>query len=380
MPIMTQINQSGAQVAAREIMRALSFIQSEQTYSGEIASYQQAAPQIFEYRLSPFLSTYVYDALSYFEPAGSYWQSDILTIVPSSYQTRFVECIRQMRRKIRAFIAWQEGANNTWRFYGRSSGIAPDASTTSCAAMVMLDRPQSSGKNIGLAHVSSIQGLATSEGYFAGALQMSACEPLSPLYFASADAQHRNGLAQSELGSDQLMEKSVDWPAQANALRFLTFVGEDQSWLAAQILSAISTPSIISNIDCPTPLFGLYTIARAWCHCTLPDMELLRSLIVPQVLSQQESAGNFGNTLDTALGICTLQELDYRGTECTSAIEWLVTRIQTQTRWEYDLCCHGSMSSPAYSATLSLLALARHFGGQAQRSLDMVDWVDDYSL
>jgi hypothetical protein len=88
---------------------------------------------------TPFVSALVHDALAVFDPSAPDWLDGSADSLSRSAQTSFHRQVVAIRAAIRRFLKWQQEPSAQWRLYGRGSGVAPDAATTSWAALAVME-------------------------------------------------------------------------------------------------------------------------------------------------------------------------------------------------------------------------------------------------
>ena len=298
--------------------RSLTVLVRGQLPTGEVATYFRRHGSGLAYLRSPLPSTFVHDALACFDPASAWVETAVFDLLPAGSRPGFLRGVNRLRRRIRGFVAWDEGCDGSWRFFGRTSGIAPDADTTACAAAVLLESRRQTLGRPWERHVAALARL-------------------------DPEAQTLPGIA-----------------AAANVLRFLALVGEEVDGRIEALLRAAArirpgqAPGRYAN-----PLAAAYCLARAWSQAHLPRRDELAARILPWVLARQQDDGGFDGPLSTALALTLLLDLGHRGPETGRARKALLGRIGAWGGWPYEAFLDEHGGSLACSTALAMAALAR---------------------
>ena len=107
--------------------------------NGEMLSFRCDRDGNYTYVRSPFVSTFVHDALACLDPTSPGWLDYGLDLFPRGLQGEVASSVTELRRRIRGFLMWQQDAPGYWRFFGRGSGIDPDVNSTACASLALLE-------------------------------------------------------------------------------------------------------------------------------------------------------------------------------------------------------------------------------------------------
>lgn len=324
-----------------ELLKGLIVVQREQTFTGEIPAYQRLPESGLEYRQIVFVSTFVYDALGWFDPHSPWMEPMVLTLVPVPHRRKFVHTVRQIRKRIRAFVAWQEEANGMWRFFGRGSGIDPDVDTTACAAMVLLEGAV--GK-LGQwqKHVNALNEFRSAEG----------------LYFSYVNLARRGYTWMGPQGEPLL---GFDRVVNANVLRYLAHVGEATDTLVNYLWNeAAGTDMLAGTLDYPNPLCFFHATARAWHQGDLPERDRMRRLLVPPLLEMQAEDGGFGGPLSTAMALSALLDLGHDGPALDRSAQWLLAHTEPHYGWAYEDFFVNGFGSTVWTTALAMASLARY--------------------
>lgn len=133
-PLLTRPRQPGG-----ALVRALALLERRQLVHGESAAFTRDAEGALLYQPSVLPTALVHDALGALDPLSPWVVPGGLAIVPRRVRDAFVARLRALRSRSRAFVAWQEEPDGTWKRHGRASALGPDLATTACAAAVMLE-------------------------------------------------------------------------------------------------------------------------------------------------------------------------------------------------------------------------------------------------
>jgi len=298
------------------LVRSLSIVVRGQLGTGEMATYFRQPQSGLGYTRSVLPSAYVHDALACFDPTSMFVETTVLDALPPRARSRFVQAARQVRRRIRQFLAWQEECDGSWRYYGRGSGVAPDADTIAAAAAAMLDGRRRAPGRPWSRHLAALSGIEAS------------------------------GAA------------STGQAAAANALRLRALVGEAVGDRIDALLRE-GQPLLEGAGHYATPLAHAYCAARAFSQARLTRREELASLLLPRVLALRDGRGGFGGPLSTALGLSVLVELGHRGPELPRARAALLGLVGAWGGWAFEAFFPGGGGSLACTTALAMDVLAR---------------------
>ncbi len=342
------------------LAHALAAIARSQMHSGEIPVFRRDAAGYLAYCLCPLLSTLGHDALALFDPTSRLFDRSIAAILPSVHRIPALATATMVRRKIRGFLAWQQQADGRWSFFGRSSGLSPDAATTACAAAVLLESlpveppdpwdapPPAPAPRPWRRHVEALGRHRAADGR----------------YFTFLDP---HGRGYSSITPEGLPRGGFDRVVNAHVLRFLALAGEDTDELRAYLLAEVEAGDFrTGSTDHPNPLAFFHAVARAWRQPELPDRERLAELLVPRIFELQSPDGDFGGPLSTALAILALADLDSEDDRLLLAGAALTAQATSGATWGYESYLRQGSGSASFSTCLSLAALGRLlsiFGG-----------------
>lgn len=299
------------------LVRSLTVLTRGQLLTGEMATYFRQPSGGLAYARSPLPSAYVHDALACFDPTSTFVETAVFDTLPPPSRGRFVRAIQHLRRRVREFLAWQEGNTGAWRFYGRGSGVPPDADTTATAATALLDGRRRTLRRPWVRHVRAL---------------------------AEIEAQRADLTGRA---------------ASANALRLLALVGEDVDSRVDAIVRQAGEPLASGAGHYATPLAPAYCAARAWAQARLSRSAELAALLVPRVLALQDERGGFGGPLSTALGLSALVDLGHRGPELQRARSALMALVGAWGGWPFEALFPGGGGSLACTTAFAMDVLAR---------------------
>jgi hypothetical protein len=323
------------------LRKGLAVILQEQLTTGEIPSYRQTSAGQFEYCRSPFVSTFVYDALGHFDRNSPLLEPQTLELIPANVMGWFNSAVAEIRWRIRAFVQWQEESNGTWRFFGSGSGIDPDADTTACSSAVLLESAGANVKHHWQQHVRALKRFRAEEG----------------LYFSYINREQRGYSWMDEHGKPII---GFDRVVNANILRFLGLVGGEVDQLIAYIRREVLAQDFqTGSPDYPNPLCFFYMVARAWKQAHLPGLEQIAASLTGHLLSLQKEAGDFGGPLSTAMALSTLLDLGYTGSALERARLSIIRAARPTDGWGYESFFINGFGSISLTTAISMMALAR---------------------
>jgi hypothetical protein len=333
------------EVLGRKLLGGLAAVQVDQMATGEIASYQRNSRHELEYRRSPFISAFVYDTLSIFDPWSAWLQPSALDIIPVRYKRWFMLETAKIRHRIREFIHWQEESGGFWRLLGRGSGINPDLATTACAAAVFLEKRGHSSWLNWQRHYHALLRFLSVEG----------------LFYSFMDPR---GNGYGWLDQAGLPVSGFDRVINTEALRYLTLCGMGSQVVIERIIDFIRSEIIDGDLErgtqlFPNPFYFFYAVTRAWRQAHLPGMEELSSILIPRILGMQKDPGDFGSPLNTALAAAALLDLNYEGGELACAWSTLLRGAESAKDWQEGSTWIFGFESLAGTVALSMAVLAR---------------------
>jgi hypothetical protein len=327
---------------ARRFAGALDAIEHGQHPNGEMLSFRSDEHGNYTYVRSPFVSTFVHDALGCFDPESARWLDGSVELFPVALQGRVVRMATELRRRIRGFLIWQQEPAGTWRFFGRGSGIDPDVNSTACALVSL--REGHGSQNLARWELgrSAVLGFRSVEGPF------------------FTFRKPRQG------GYGWLSEKGVpvvgfDPVVNAEVLRYLSGIGSPAAesladWVLARLGSA---EAALGSPLYPSPVCLAFVVARALEEDGVPRRDELTRAALALTRSLQQGDGAFGGPLATAMGAHALLTLGARGDELDAARRAVVRAWDAGGGWPYeDFVVHG-FGAPAWTTALSLAFLAR---------------------
>ncbi|HBY93052.1 MAG TPA: hypothetical protein DEP84_03655 [Chloroflexi bacterium] len=330
------------------LLQGLTTIRQEQLQTGEIASYRRGPAGDLLYCRSPFVSTFVHDALGCFDPRSPSWQPHTLDLIPGRRRVRFFRTVIHVRQRIRAFLAWQQESDGCWRFFGRGSGLDCDANTTVCAASALLDRAERSDLRRWQRQVKAVLRFRSAGG----------------LFFTFLTPAGRGYGWMDDVGRPVA---GIDRVVNADVLRYLALAGvgtgRDVEVLMDYLRGEAASGDLMHGTSLyPNPLSFFYALTRAWDQAQLPGLADLASSLVPRLLSLQGEDGNFGTPLSTSLAIAAFLNLKVAGTPLERARDALISKTQPAGGWAYEDFIVSGFGSPALTTALAMMVLARSSG------------------
>jgi hypothetical protein len=345
-PVRTGASAS-ADVFARRLVSGLDAVTRGQHPSGEMLSFRRDRHGNYTYVRSPFVSTFVHDALACLDPTSPRWLDGGPDLFPTGLQAEVAHAIAVVRRRIRGFLIWQQEAAGYWRFFGRGSGIDPDVNSTACASLALL------------------------EGHGVRSLRRWERQQAMVDSFRSEDGAYFTFLKPRRGGYGWLSDEGVpvvgfDPVVNAEVLHFLSRLGAGETaaarflrgWLLerATELEADAGSALYPNPVC----FG-FVLSRALEEPAAVGGGALHRAVLARVLRQQRPDGSFGGPLSTAMGASTLLALGHRGEELAAARLAVLRGRGANDAWAYeDFVVHG-FGAPAWTTALSTAFLIRHY-------------------
>ena len=338
---------SSAEVFARRLVRGLDAIVRGQHPSGEMLSFRRDWHGGYTYVRSPFVSTFVHDALAYLDPTSPDWLDGGPDLFPTDLHGEVVQAIAQLRQRIRGFLIWQQEAAGYWRFFGRGSGIDPDVNSTACASIALLEGHGHRSLRRWERQQALVGSFRAEDGPF----------------FTFLKPRHGG---YGWLSDEGLPVVGFDPVANAEVLRFLSRLGTANGpaarFLAGWLLER--TAELADDAGSalyPNPVCFGFVLGRALEEFDGPGGEALRAAVLARTIREQRPDGGFGGPLSTAMGASTLLALGHRGEELAAARLAVLRGRGANDAWAYeDFVVHG-FGSPAWSTALSTGFLVRHY-------------------
>jgi hypothetical protein len=332
------------QTLGRRLLEGLAVVRHSQHPSGEIVAFRADDRGNHIYCRTPFVSAHVHDALACFDRTAGRWVPGALALVPTAQRTTFERAVIDVRARIRGFVLWQQEEAGWWRFFGRGSGIDPDAATTAVASVAVADTHTSRSLRRWERQHDVVMAFADGAGRFA-----SFHRPGVGGYGWMDDA------GRPVAGVDRLVNMEV--------LRFLELARSEDadavtalaSWLAGEI----ATGDLLTGTAlAPNPLTFLYAAARTLAETGLPGA----GSAPPLVTALTTLAGRPGcdGPLSTAMRATALLDLGAEADLLAPARLAVLRSVRPDGGWGYeDFLVHG-FGSPALTSALSIAFLARH--------------------
>jgi hypothetical protein len=299
------------------LLHAAQAVSRGQLPTGEIATFFRVGRSGLEYMRSPLLSTLVHGALACFDPTSPWVETDIIDRLPPTSRAGLVRRVSQVRRGIRRFLAWEEHADGTWRFYGRGSEAQPDVALTAAAAAALLEAPRRSFRRPWERHLTALRRLRAADG--------------TP-------------------GVHDLLQE----------LRFRALTGDDVAGLLEDAQSLLARRNQESAERTPAEIVTeAYVAAGLWREACLPGRASLRQWLLPCLLAAQGADGSFGGPVLTAMALSALIDLEHVSVEAERTRNALVAMSLPGGGFGYEAFLARSGGSAAASSALALTALAR---------------------
>jgi hypothetical protein len=337
---------SSADVFSRRLVLALDSVTRGQHPNGEMLSFRRDRDGNYTYVRSPFVSTFVHDALACLDPTSPGWLDDGLDLFPRGLQSEVAHAISELRRRIRSFLMWQQDAAGYWRFFGRGSGIDPDVNSTACASLALLEGHGVRTLLRWERQQELVGSFRSTEGPFFTFLK-----------------PRRGGYGW--LNDDGMPVVGFDPVVNAEVFHYLSRVGAGQTppalFLGEWLLGRLAELEDDEGSPLyPNPVCLGFVLSRALADPAAPVRDPLRHSLLARVLRQQRSDGGFGSPLSTAMGASTLLALGHRGAELEAARLAVLRGRGANDAWGYeDFVVHG-FGAPAWSTALSIAFLVRH--------------------
>lgn len=336
-------SQSAGAVLARRLLRGVETVTRGQHPSGEILSFRRDAAGNYVYLRSPFVSTFVHEALECFDPTAPGWLDGSLALFPEGSERELTRTIVALRRRIRGFLSWQEEGCGYWRFFGRGSGIDPDVNSTACAVLALLAGHGTPSLSRWERQQALILALRSRAG---------------PFYTFLKPGRGGYGW----LNDDGLPVVGFDRAVNAEVLRFLVRAERPEAVpLAEWLLEETSGRDARTGSPLyPNPVAFAYVLGRALQEPAVPYHKPLAEALLRLLLDLQRADGGFGGPLSTAMGATTLLTLSHHGAASEAARLAVLRSCGPDDAWPYeDFVTHG-FGAPAWTTALSISFLARH--------------------
>lgn len=290
------------------LLRGIGAVRRSQLPTGEVPGFFRPDDGDLRYRLCPLPSTLVHDALGVFDPTAPAYDRPAAARLAPGGRTWLLAAATVVRRRIRDFLAWQQDSDGRWRFFGRASGIEPDAATTACAAAALLE------------HRAPAPALAP------GLRRSNRPEPwrrsLDALlrhrapcgrFFTYRD-RHGSGSGYGSLGPRGERRGGFDRVVNAHVLRFLVTVGGPIEPLIEYLRFELTHGDLrAGSPDHPEPLVFVQAVTRAWHRGGLGGRDAIAAAAVPAVVARlgerPRDTRDGGDPLATALGLHALLDL-----------------------------------------------------------------------
>ena len=313
--------------AAAALLDAMSAIAEQQLPTGEIAAFAPGTDGRLAYRRSLAASVAVHDALACLDPTST-WQETggVRSSLAPEATTRLCLAAARVRRRSRAFLAWQELPGHLWREGGRHGVGAADPALSAAAATALLDDPARA---------------ADRWPRSARAIRR------------AADAGTSGGRPSSASGG------AGETGAGAPVAAFLALAGEDVEELATGILERVERAAATIPLDLAA------TVARCWARAHLPGRERLAAALAPELRARLDDTTPADDAADaTAAAQALLALLDLGAptgeiapADLATTARKLFAELPLAPAWGRPTT--GELHCPAVAQALVLAAAAR---------------------
>lgn len=310
------------------LWQAINSIAAEQLVHGEIPNYRRLPEGRWEYCFSPLVSAYVYSALGCFDPSSAAFDLQSLESCGAKRMQLLGRMAYKIRRGIYRFLCWQQSMKGTWGFFGQGSALPPDLDTTSCAAVIFLDR-RSFERSCG----------------FSQTLPALSNFPLRDGTFDSPDSR----------GSGFGEWLDLRRVANANLLRCFALAGVDYGALA----HAVRQDFLSSTSQGGMRLAHLYALGRAYRQGQITSLEEIAGQVLEQTSNGGADALEFQGPLSTALSISARLDFGSPQTVREADIDSIVRCIMTPHRSRLEVFCDQRCGSAALTTAIAMSALSR---------------------
>lgn len=332
-------------VLGERVLRTFRMLLWSQHPSGEIMSYRRDPDGRYVQCRSPFVSAFVHDALSLFDPFSPGWVDGSLDVLPPQARGRVMRAVVTARRRIRQFLAWQREADGDWRFFGRGAGIDPDVATTASAAVALLESYGAQRLERWERQLAVVERFRSGSGAYYTFVRRGR----GP-YGWTDDA------GRPIVGFDRVVNVEV--------LRYLCRVGlrglPATVWLAEWLWEHMADGTLGHGTSLfPDPVYFFYAVGRTWAQGDLPRRQEVADRLLPALLVLQRPTGEFGGPLSTALGATALQDLGETGSALRQARLAVLRGLEPGAARPYEDFAVKGVGSPAWAAALSVAFLAQ---------------------
>jgi len=333
------------QALGERVLRTLRMILWSQQASGEILSYRRDPEGRYVQCRSPFVSAFVHDALSPFDPESPGWMDGSLDVLPPRVHDECTRGVADARRRIRQFLAWQQEAEGDWRFFGRGAGIDPDVATTASAAVALLESYGAQRLERWEQQLAAVQNFRSVSGAYYTFVRRG-----RGAYGWTDDA------GRPIVGFDRVVNVEV--------LRYLCRVGLREHpatvWLTDWLRHHIADGALEQGTSLfPDPLYFFYAVGRAWVQGDLPRRQEVADRLLPSLIALQRATGDFGGPLSTALGATALLYLGESGPALRQARLALLRGLEPGAQRPYEDFAVKGVGSPVWAAALAVAFLAQ---------------------
>lgn len=339
--------------------RAVLAVHRSQLPTGEIPSYLRAEDGELLYRCTVLPSALVHDTFGIFDPTAADYDRVAAARLPPALRERVLVTATVVRRGIRDFLAWQQENDGRWRFFGRGSGLPPDAATTACAATALLDGTPARPIPVAVPRKPKTRRWART----ARALERHRAAAGRYATFVGDD-----GVRFGALGPRGERRGSFDRVVEAHVLRFLGSIGAETTGLRTRLRFELLHGDLRrGSADHPEPMVFLHALARAWRYGGLADGGQINSGVHDAVASRFRD--RVGGPLARALAIHAVLDATPDGSRgpASDASLALATGLGRALRdqagpggvWPYQPYVAVGIGSAGLTTALAVTALAR---------------------
>jgi hypothetical protein len=318
--------------AAAALLDALSAIEEDQLPAGEIVSCAPGADGRLAYRRSLAASIAVHEALACLDPRSASEETrSVRAFLAPEATSRLCLGAARVRRRIRAFLAWQELPGHLWREDGRQGEKPADPALSAAAAAAVMDDPaRAAGRWSLYARALGRFGAAGGPGR---RLAVAAASPAGP--------------------------PGADLVVAATMAGFLALAGEDAQPLIASVEREVER--LASEPGAAFPLAAACAVARWWERAHLPGRQRLATALAPCLLARvrNAAAGTDADAADAARALGALVDLEAASPEVAVAARRLLAGLPHTAGWTTAGAAAGVVRCPALTRALVVAAVVR---------------------
>ncbi|MGB5969190.1 MAG: phytanoyl-CoA dioxygenase family protein [Spirulinaceae cyanobacterium] len=322
------------------LAKSVRFLAENQLDDGEFPTYEDADGKLSKFDSSPFATSLILYSLSFLRPDDS--ENKVKHLIDKGLQ----------------FLRQEMEFGGLWRYWSSNNPkhltIPPDLDDISCISYILRANniPFTDNTGFVLANQTKIGA------FYTWILPRSIKSILlNVITFGKA-------LSSSEAFWKITVKSDVCCAVNSNVLLYLGERKETQNCIK-YLIEVIQNNEEYQNTEFYLHNLSFYYMLSRAYYNGVKSLNVVKSLVIHRVLTFQQNNGSFGDVLLTALGVCTLLNLNYVSPRIDEAINFILNKQNPEGYWKRIAMFGGKTTqhffgSEALTTGFCVEALARY--------------------